>query len=268
MFCGNCGERIENDAIFCGNCGAAAENEKTAKPEQPAVQSYSSALTKKKGSLLPLIIILILVVVVSGGAIWFMLARNSTVPEMISPKIEEQAKKEDVADSSSPTPQPTLAAADEPAPVLHPAPIFSMTSASNVTAAAEGRNYSPYLVQDGQPDTAWSFTGTSNEWIMISSETEQYVSEIKILNGYTKYSSDYGFWVYYRNNRPKDVTISFSDGSSVNMTLEDVFDESNYHYQSVPLDEPKLTKFIKVTINSVYAGDRWNDTCISEIQVN
>ena len=102
---------------------------------------------------------------------------------------------------------------------------------------------------------------------MLSADSEQYVSGISVLNGFVKYSTGYKYWLYYRNNRPKDITISFSDGTSIETTLQDIFDQDNYHYQRIDFDSVKFTAYIKITVNSVYPGDKWNDTCISEIQV-
>ena len=116
-------------------------------------------------------------------------------------------------------------------------------------------------------DTAWNFPGQSGEWIMISSDTEQYVSGIRILNGYTKHSDAYEYWIYYMNHRPKDITIMFSDSTFIDVTLEDVFDEDNYIYQHIPLEVPKLTTYIKIIINSSYLGTRWDDCCITEVEV-
>ncbi len=73
-------------------------------------------------------------------------------------------------------------------------------------------------------------------------------------------------WIYYANSRPKDITISFSDGTSVAKTLEDVFDKANYIYQDVDFGGIKMTDYIKITIDSIYRGTKWNDCCITEIK--
>ena len=49
-------------------------------------------------------------------------------------------------------------------------------------------------------------------------------------------------------------------------TLEDVFDKVNYIYQDVDFGGIKTTDYIKITIDSIYRGTKWNDCCITEIK--
>ena len=144
---------------------------------------------------------------------------------------------------------------------------FPSATASGVTVAtSSNRKYGPYYATDGQCDTAWNVPGGVGQWIKLSADSPQKVKGVKILNGYTKYSDGYGMWIYYANSRPKDITISFSDGTSVAKTLEDVFDKANYIYQDVDFGGIKMTDYIKITIDSIYRGTKWNDCCITEIK--
>ena len=146
-------------------------------------------------------------------------------------------------------------------------PNFTQTSASRVTTAtSNNRSYGHNLVLDGNPSTAWNVPNGVGEWIALSAQTEQQIKGLRILNGYTKYSSGYGMWLYYANSRPKDITIELSDGSKMSYTLEDVFNNDNYLYQTIDFGGIKKTAWVKITINSIYRGSKWNDCCISEIQ--
>ena len=87
------------------------------------------------------------------------------------------------------------------------------------------------------------------------------------MNGYNKYSSGISDWLYYPNNRPRDIEISFSDGLSMFVTLDDVFDSRNHIFQEIQFDTVKETTSVRVFVHNVYRGTRWNETCISEIQV-
>ncbi len=146
-------------------------------------------------------------------------------------------------------------------------PEFSMITASNKTTSSQsGRSYGAALAFDGRTDTAWNVPGGVGEWIQLSADAQQKIKGIKILNGYTKYSPDYKMWIYYANSRPKDITITFSDGTYLTYRLQDVFQEGNYNYQTVDFGGIKQTAFVRITINSVYKGNKWNDCCISEIQ--
>ena len=150
----------------------------------------------------------------------------------------------------------------------HSEPGFHRVVASNVTNEAPGRSYSPDNVIDGLEDTAWNCPWNSSSiWIRLEADSIQYVEGISILNGYTKFSPDYNFWLYHRNHRPKDIVISFSDGTSITATLSDSYTNGEIRYQDIHFGEVKETTYIMITINSIYESDRWNDVCISEIIV-
>ena len=154
--------------------------------------------------------------------------------------------------------------APEPPP---PAPVFTSASASQITApTSSNNNYGPNLVLDGDPATAWNTPGGPGDWIQFSAPTEQAVKGIKILNGYTKYSDVYGMWIYHANSRPKNIQISFSDGTSMAYTLSDTFDKANYIYQDISFGEYKKVTWIRITIADIYGGTKWSDCCISEVQ--
>ena len=152
------------------------------------------------------------------------------------------------------------------APAEAAEPVFDTVIASSVTVSTRGRDYSPGLVADGKPETVWSYTGTSGEWILLSAGSAQTVRGIRVLSGYTMLNPETKLWHYYPNNRPKDILLTFSDGSYMETTLADVFGTDTPYYQDIRFDAPKQTTFIKLTVLSVYPGDRWNDTCIAEIQ--
>jgi hypothetical protein len=62
------------------------------------------------------------------------------------------------------------------------------------------------------------------------------------------------------NNRVKTATLDFSDGTSLPIELKDRPNE-----ETVVLAEPKTTSWVKLTVNSVYKGSKWNDLAISEL---
>ena len=174
---------------------------------------------------------------------------------------------------SAPTASNSAAVLATPAPTLAPTlepyipPVFTQVTVSGTTSESSSRrNYDGSLVMDGRPDTAWNVPGGQGEWVMLSADTPQQMKGIRVLNGYTKYSPDYGMWIYYANSRPKDITLSFSDGTTMPYTLADTFDNDNYIYQEIDFGETKTVTWVRLTVNSVYAGNRWNDMCISELQ--
>jgi len=152
----------------------------------------------------------------------------------------------------------------EPQP---PAPVFTSAHASAVLVSQNDIRYDPELVMDGRPDTAWAFAGSGGQWIELRADTDQYVSGIRIMNGYNKFSDNLNDWLYYPNNRPSDIEIIFSDGSSIPFLLDDVFNSRNHIFQDLRFGEVIKTSTIRIFIHEVYHGSRWDDTCISEIKV-
>ena len=76
--------------------------------------------------------------------------------------------------------------------------------------------------------------------------------------GYQKKSS-----IYYNNGRPKDILLTV-DGHAFAYQLADTMSSQSF---TIPNADGKLFMELGVTIQSVYPGKKWKDTCISEIQV-
>ena len=151
---------------------------------------------------------------------------------------------------------------------VHPTPVFTTINASNSTTPSNSnRSYSPEMAVDKNAATAWNVPNGIGEWIMLSASSEQYVKGVKILNGYTKFSPTYNMWIYYANSRPCDIELSYSDGTVKSFTMEDIFDEENLYYQTLDFGDYVKTTYIKIRIKSIYNGSKWNDCCISEIEV-
>ena len=84
------------------------------------------------------------------------------------------------------------------------------------------------------------------------------VQGITIWSGYQKNE-----YAYYNNARPKEIGVEFSSGEKESYMLEDYYGKS----QKITFSEAKESSMIKVTIESVYEGSKYEDTCISEIQI-
>ena len=126
--------------------------------------------------------------------------------------------------------------------------------------AEQGDN--TYLAEnaiDGDESTAWveGVDGDGEgEWISVTFDNQDSITAIRISNGYQK-SDD----VFQKNGRVKDAKIQFEDGSIEEFTLFD----HGYGDQIVFLSSPKDGNSIVLTIESVYPGTDYSDTCISEI---
>lgn len=145
-------------------------------------------------------------------------------------------------------------------PAAYP-PVFSAASASSsLPGDSVTSYYGPNNLTDGDAQTGWAEGASGDglgEWFEISAGSLQQVQGISILNGYCK-SQD----LYYKNNRPKDVTVTLSDGSQYSYTLSDECGS----YQQLDFGSPQQTTSIRVTIDSVYKGTKWSDTVVSEVE--
>ncbi len=84
------------------------------------------------------------------------------------------------------------------------------------------------------------------------------LSGIKIINGYAK-SRD----IYFANNRVKKVEVILSDGSSYIFDLED----NNLGFQTLDFGKEIETRQVVIKILDIYEGSKYNDTCISEVEL-
>ena len=144
-------------------------------------------------------------------------------------------------------------------------PQISMQNVVNVSATSmlseNGMSHSADRLIDGDLSTAWveGIGGTGlGESFSLNFDGTYMVQGITIWSGYQK--SEYA---YYNNARPEEISVEFSDGEKESYTLEDCYGKS----QEITFSEAKESSLIKVTIESVYEGSKYEDTCISEIQI-
>lgn len=140
-------------------------------------------------------------------------------------------------------------------------------SASSVTVTASSTlppsqkySYNAYNVLDGSGSTAWVEGGAGNgigEWIMLATATGEpaLLTELTILNGYQRTETTYS-----TNARLKDITVVFSDGSTISHTLADT-----KQWQSISLPANLMTSSVRIIIESVYPGTAYEDACLGGI---
>ena len=135
--------------------------------------------------------------------------------------------------------------------------------ASSALQPETGR-YRPENVTDGDPNTAWveGVDGPgAGEWIRLESGREHIVRAMVIEHGYQKWDGS-SYDLFFQNNRPRLIQISFSDGTHVYATLPDSIGSEKIHFgRSIE------TRWVQVTILDVHPGTVYNDTCISGILV-
>lgn len=156
-------------------------------------------------------------------------------------------------------------------------PVFSSLyrSATASSELADDRvDYSPSMAIDGDPATAWvegaigAGIGESlSVWIgpYVGKMVGCYgVKRIGIINGYAQDEK-----LYVSNNRVKQLQVTYA------FTLEErdhtgteafIFDlEETLEMQYLELPYPVPISQLTLTIQEVYPGSRWDDSCIAEV---
>lgn len=131
-------------------------------------------------------------------------------------------------------------------------------TATSTAAPTEERSFEPTNVGDGKVSTAWA---EGDEGAGLGAAVTADLGAEKTLTGFTIWPGNfynYEFWQHY--NRPKTVTLEFSDGSTQDFTLVDEMKGQFFAFSS-----PKKTSTVKVKVKAIFAG-KGVDTAISEVQ--
>lgn len=132
------------------------------------------------------------------------------------------------------------------------------TSSSELADDGDGP-YTATRATDGMVDSMWcegnkEGDGTG-EWIQIDLGGDKKLSTLEVVNGIGG-----SMTVWKKGNRAAKATLTFSDGSTKSITLEDT-----HKVQSIPLGG-KSTSSVKLTVDTVTKGAEYNDLCLSELR--
>lgn len=278
MYCNKCGNEINENERFCKYCGAPVEK----LDEQVNGEKLDESLqkqTKKKIKWPVLILVLILIIAIALAIVLVMNKRQSNatgnqtgdqddwkvVENEESQTTEKEIASEIVTENSS-----TEEAQEKQKENISneqekdKAPEVRMQDVKDVSASSylseKNIKHVPDLIMDGDTTTAWVEGVDGNgegESITFTFGDLYAVSDIKIWNGYQK-SED----LYYKNARPAELELEFSDGSTERISLQD----TSSGFQEFAL-ERHVTSYVKVKIISTYEGSKYEDTVISEIEL-
>ena len=81
---------------------------------------------------------------------------------------------------------------------------------------------------------------------------------LTILNGYVDPLKPH---LFYENNRVKTMLVTTNEGESVTIHFNDVVE-----FTTIQL--PVTTTHVTLTIQEVYKGSKYSDTCISALDAN
>lgn len=274
MYCNKCGNEINDNERFCKFCGASVE-EMDEPTEHGELNELSQKRAKKKLKCFMLILAMVLVLVIAMEIVLLMNDGQSdstddqddwkVVEDEESQTTEKETASEIVTENSSTEETPVKQEeniSDEPE--QEEAPEIRMQDVKDVSASSylseKNIKHVPDLIMDGDTTTAWVEGVDGNgegESITFTFGDLYAVSDIKIWNGYQK-SED----LYYKNARPAELELEFSDGSTERISLQD----TSSGFQEFAL-ERHVTSYVKVKIISTYEGSKYEDTVISEIEL-
>lgn len=136
--------------------------------------------------------------------------------------------------------------------------VKSITASSALSE--RGITHSAKRIWDGSLDKAWveGVDGQGiGECVFIKFDTNCLVSGIRLNAGYQKSES-----LYYKNSRPSEIGLEFSDGSYYTYELNDV-----YGKQTIQLPDSVVTKSLRIVIEDIYEGEKYSDTVVSEMEI-
>lgn len=131
-------------------------------------------------------------------------------------------------------------------------------SVSSQLTGKSGTVYGAAFLNDGDTSTPWEEGVEGDgigEQITYEPESGTNLQVIRIYPGNGR--SDKAF---QENNRPKTITLEI-DGKKQILNFDDAG-----HFYTFSSKKPVTAKQVKLIIDSVYQGSKWQDTCISEVE--
>jgi hypothetical protein len=118
---------------------------------------------------------------------------------------------------------------------------------------------------DGRADTCWAEGASGNgvgEWLEISFPQSRGVGGLEVVSGFAGSEE-----TRRANGRPAELRVElYREGAKVSeeiLTLEDTADRQEFFLKAGTLDGITAAR---ITVSAVYAGEKYDDTCISEIE--
>ena len=239
--------------------GIVRDRPERTEPVRPA--QVSAQHPEKSRKVMIAVIAAAVILAMAGAAA---LLHNSSkkpkvIPEEPEAVTQEAEQKTAPAAESEPEPEPE----QEAAPQSTAAPVNMdhvryVSASSQLNTDKKGNTYYPDNMVDNDLDTGWvegvSGNGEGQVAHVVFDDVYK-VSGFMIYAGYQK-SRD----TYNENARPASITMEFSDGTSMDFDLKDEMKAQQFTFP-----ESVETDYVDITIRSVYAGSKFEDTVISEI---
>ena len=265
-YCYYCGTELNDDDAFCMNCGKAQdiegsiESENTESMERFDDSGIGKGKTSHNRNAKTIVTAGVVALCVCALAFvgWLLLSDNSNFENHYDEDYEQSyyddnySYENDVDNEYNAEKEAGYAndfSAGEG--------VFA--EASSELEESSDLTYVAHNAIDGSTSTAWvegvEGDGIGESISITFDNNENEIDAICVRNGYEK-SED----IFYKNNRIKEASVEFEDGSIEYFELMD-----HGYDQIVFFDSPHWGNSIVLTIESVYPGSRYSDTCVSEI---
>ena len=290
--CQYCGKKINRNDRFCLYCGTAQvvnEKELDLKKRGAKKQNVANRLDKRKSFILVCIIIVAMFAI---GAFFFIKVHepkknqwenalekqekrnNDTVISKENGKQQDIKSKDDYMsdDSQDDNTENEINMENEDSEEESITQLSNIPTDISVDIAASSTlsngDYDVLNLMDGDPDTAWVEgvegvgIGENITFYLLNDTT---VYGLSILPGYLKNEK-----VYYNNGVPERLKIKADTGYEEIIDISDYFPDFNNPENSminIDFSEPIDATEINVEILSATAGEKYEDTCISEMYI-
>ncbi|MBN1320037.1 MAG: discoidin domain-containing protein [Thermoleophilia bacterium] len=135
----------------------------------------------------------------------------------------------------------------------------SSAASSSYLKSKSTTSYRATNLLDGDLATAWEEGAEGpglGEWVRLEFNDPLVIARLEIANGCQKDEDRFN-----GNPRVRSLKVEYSDGTTQLVELEDVTDFQTITATVGPVE------WVKLVVVSVYAGDRWEDTALSEVRV-
>lgn len=143
------------------------------------------------------------------------------------------------------------------------APAFTSAEATAKLADYKKITYDAKNVLDGDLTTAWCYSEQDDPGAVITlrAEAPQTVRGIRLTPAYAKSES-----VARANNRVRTFRVALSDGETFDFTVQPDLEPDQFGgWASFAFDRAHQLTWLSFQVTDVYPGEKYNDTCISEI---
>jgi len=141
---------------------------------------------------------------------------------------------------------------------------FAHVTASSQLAADRYGSYFAHAAIDGSKETAWvegaAGPGTG-EWIKLTFPAPVELHALSFDVGFDKDAD-----LFAKNNRVKRATLVFSNGERSSVDFADQRGLQQISMARAPGTNIETT-FVKIIIEEVYRGTKYDDTCLAEVEV-